>query len=232
MANFSALTFYHPIPRIGEKFFRQLGDMRENSNSLGTIVRAALADTDSPSTPENHSLSGLAFGEKGFHNKFRQIYDKTVDEYKLQFNSGTQAVPVWTTCVRIREEDCRFIIQGTGGLELHGGFYPDSLISAINVRDSDDSVAGARKTINLTFNSDGFYTSGTSRDAETMVNLRYPRLLVKESETGGYAKRTDEIAFDSDSGFYVGSAGNGAPIVSLADAFSATQFFSSAAEWQ
>jgi hypothetical protein len=167
------LQFYNPIPRYGEHFADQVPDMRDNSNSLSTLVRAAFADTDSPARSGGLNLSGLALGEQGFRNRFRTFYDKAADEYKMQFNSGTEGVPVWTTCVRIRQDDCRFIIQGTGGLELHGGFYGGSnLNTTINVRDSEDPVLGARSTASLVFNStDGFYTSGTSNAAETMVNF-------------------------------------------------------------
>lgn len=164
------LQFYNPIPRFGEHFSRQVPDMRDNSNSLSTLVRAAFADTDGDTNSQDLNLSGWALGEKGFRNKFRHFYDKAADEYKLQFNTGTESSPVWTTCVRIREDDCRFIIQGTGGLELHGGFYGGSnLNTTINVSDTLDD--DARNTASLIFNSsDGFYTSGGD-SGETIVNL-------------------------------------------------------------
>lgn len=346
MAVDATLQFYNPIPRFGQKFALQLGDMRDNSNSLSTLVRAAFADTDGGTNSQNLNLSGWALGEKNFRNRFRIFYDKAADEFKMQFNTGTQSVPIWTTCVRIRQDDCRFIVVGEGGLQLDGGFYGGSnLNTGIDVRDSDDPAAGARNTTALVFNSLGFYTSGTSTSGETMVNLRpsenapgfyglivqesdgsntqdpgdvlqfavadfivsdnsgkplvtletidhgalggladddhtqYARtdgtrditghqrfddtinvenvvtaegfysphfgevaykddigpgfygLLVKESQSGGYEKKTDELIFDSGVGFYLSSAGNGKPIVSFADAFSASQFFTSASEW-
>jgi len=406
MAADALLQFYHPIPRFGEKFANQVPDMRDNSNSLATLVRAAFADTDGGTNSQDINLSGWALGEKGFRNKVRTFYDKAADEFKIQFNTGTQSAPVWNTCVRIREDDCRFIVVGKGGLQLDGGFYGGSnLNTGIDVRDSNDPAAGARNTTSLVFNSNAFYTSGTSTSAQTMVNLinaiarksdippgfygvivqesdgsntqepddtiqfavadfvvsdnagkplvtlesdvartseigpgfygitvaetdgdpvftslervdfntddfyvtqntRTDRaivnfrgsvtdhgaltglgdddhlqyfltdgtkamggalnagafrvvnigapvfdadavrlqdlagagpgfygILIKESISGGYEKKTDELTFDTDSGFYITSAGNGKPLVSLLDKFSATQHFASAAEW-
>jgi hypothetical protein len=297
MASQALLQFYNPIPRYGQKFASQVPDMRDNSNSLSTLVRAAYADTDGDTSSEKLNLSGWALGEKGFRNKFREIWDKDATEYKMQFNKGTEGSPNWVTCVRIRIDDCRFIIQGTGGLELHGGFYGGSnLNTTINVRDSEDP--STRNTATLIFNSNAFYTSGSGMSGETLVDLRtenisgvdhgsltglgdddhlqyfltdgtkamggdlnagafrmvnvgapvfdndaarlaevkaagpgFYGIVVKESD-GGFVVKTDEIVLDTSSGFYVTSAGNGKPLVSLSDKFSSYRHFASAAEWQ
>lgn len=119
MAEQSRLTFYAPWPVFGKKFNKQLIAVRENFQSLSPLVRAATVDEETERVDDD--LAGWALGEAGFRNKFRTYYDKTNNEFKIQKNIGTEAIPIWHDCLRIRESDC--MITATNGLTAEGGFY-------------------------------------------------------------------------------------------------------------
>ena len=115
------LIFYHPIPVIGKKFSAQLTSMRENSDTLSVLVRAAVADIHTNlSDDSDNDLAGWELGELDFHNRFRLFYDKDDDEFKIQFNTGTEAAPVWVDQFRIR--------QGDGKVIAPFGFEPQSSV--------------------------------------------------------------------------------------------------------
>lgn len=119
MAENDKLVFYAPWPVFGKQFNKQLVPVRENFQSLSPLVRAATVDQESSRVDDD--LAGWSLGEAGFRNRFRTYYDKTNNEFKVQVNRGTESVPIWDDCLRIRESDC--MVTATNGLAATGGFY-------------------------------------------------------------------------------------------------------------
>lgn len=126
MAGNDTLRFYYPWPAYGVKMSRQWPNVRENFQALAPLVRAAYVDLQPASAHDagENDLSGLAIGERDFRNRFRTWYDSTNNMFKIQRNTGTEAVPVWSDAIQIRESDLRVIIAGSGGIQSSvGGFY-------------------------------------------------------------------------------------------------------------
>ena len=93
--------FYAPWPLFGKKLSQQWGESRTNFSRLAPLVRGigldASGDFSTLSGAEKAAIQAYEVGEQDFHNKFRTHYDKTDVLYEIEFNSGTQAVPDWTT---------------------------------------------------------------------------------------------------------------------------------------
>ena len=120
------LRFYYPWPSYGEKMSRQWPKVRENFQNLAPFVRAAYVDLNQSSEhdPGENDLSGLTFGEQDFFNRHRVWYDKQNNRWAVQYNSGTEAAPVWDDYLTIRDVDGRVTVHGYGGLDSsNGGFY-------------------------------------------------------------------------------------------------------------
>jgi len=151
------LTFYHPLPVFGVALSRQWDEFRHDFRQLSTLVRAAYADISN--TPGDHDLSGWALGELDFHNRFRTFYDKVNRQFKIQINTGTVAVPIWTDALQIRRSDGRVIAAGTGGFQSLQGFYqldpPD-----VTFRETAGPEFTGKDVIE--FLSNDFYLTGTA----------------------------------------------------------------------
>jgi hypothetical protein len=147
--------FYHPLPQFGVFLSDQWNEFRTDFDALAPIVRAAFVDIAAQSG--SHDLAGLAMGELDFRNRYRVFYDKAAEEWKIQYNSGTEATPVWIDYVRIRNVDGRFIVEAPGGLESANGFYNTDFLTV------DTHPEGGFRKSNvdtLKVNSlDGFYWS-------------------------------------------------------------------------
>lgn len=117
--------FYFPWPNMGIKLSRQWQAMRENTEKMAPLVRAAYVDPQPVTAhdPGNHDLAGWAIGERDFRNRFRIWYDQVNDRFSIQYNSGTEAAEVWDDYLTIRQVDGRVTIPGYGGLQSIGGFY-------------------------------------------------------------------------------------------------------------
>ena len=115
-------TFYTPLPRFGVRLDRQWNLFREDFDHIAPLVRAAYADINSSNDSEN-DLAGLAVGELDFRNRYRIFYDKDSNAFLLQFNTGTEDTPIWTTRYTVRDSDGRLIVNSPGGLQSVSGFY-------------------------------------------------------------------------------------------------------------
>lgn len=160
------LTFYHPLPRFGEKLSDQWNEFRDDFDALAPIVRASYMDI--ATNTGSHDLAGFAQGELNFRNRYRVFYDKAAEEWKIQFNKGTEAVENFVDYVRIRNEDGRFIVEGEGGLESAHGFYNVDFLSVDTVPDGGYNQSNVTT---LKINSfDGFYWS-TDTAGGVILNL-------------------------------------------------------------
>jgi hypothetical protein len=168
------LTFYSPLPLFGVPLSRQWDNFRHDFRQLSTLIRAAYADIST--TPGDHDLAGWAIGELDFRNRFRIFYAKDLNEFKIQINTGTESVEVWTDALRIRQSDGRVIAAGTGGFQSIGGFY--QLVIP---------------------------------QSQTFYGMRFEETL---PGGGTVYRNASTLKFDSNN-FYLSSAGDGAPIVSL-----------------
>lgn len=159
--------FYTGLPVTGVPFGRQWPKFREDFNALGPIVRGAYIDENINNESE-HDLSGLAIGELDFRNRYRTFYDKSSNEFIIQYNTGTEAVPVWTTRLTIRDTDGRVTVNSPGGFTSVGGFYN------LGGLDVDVTVAGGASFSNvgtLRFSSQsGFYLTPDST-GRPIVNI-------------------------------------------------------------
>lgn len=207
-------TFYTGLPRFGEYLDEQWGMFRDDFNALGPIVRAAYVDKNSISGEDD--LAGLAIGELDFRNRYRVFYDKSVDEYQIQFNQGTEDTPSWTTYVKIRDEDGRFTVSSDGGLESTAGFYNFDYLTIFTHGVSD----GYSKDMVNRFAAnrlDGFYWSDDSSGAP-VLNLGGSYAALDDPtdgdilyfENGAYR----EARFDP-SDFYTSTGGDGRIIISI-----------------
>ena len=118
----SILDFYNPLPIFGVPLSQQWEKFRTNSDAIAPIVRGAYVDTNANNRTE-HDLTGLAFGELDFRNRYRIYYDKSANEFLVQYNTGSEATPTWTTRATFRDTDGRLTINSPGGFTSVGGFY-------------------------------------------------------------------------------------------------------------
>ncbi|MDY6959047.1 MAG: hypothetical protein SVK08_07790 [Halobacteriota archaeon] len=183
------LQFYHPLPRFGVKLSDQWNEFRDNFDSLAPLVRAAYVDIATSSG--SHDLSGFAQGELNFRNRYRIFYDKAAEEWKLQYNQGTEATEDFIDYVRVRNVDGRFIVEAPGGLESANGFYNFDYLTVSSTRSGGFSKAGVDT---ITVNSDdGLYWTVDSQ-SNPILNLSpsFFYLKVRESESG----TRDRFIFD------------------------------------
>ena len=166
-----SLTFYSPWPNFGVALGRQWTQIREDTKQLAVLARAAFVDID-PTGGGDHDLSGWALGELGFLNRFRSFYDKVNDQFKIQVNTGTEAVPIWVDCLRIRQSDGRVIAAGTGGFQSLQGFYQLAQ-PLITFAESAGPIFVNKNR--LDFLSDDFYLTGTSLGRPQLA-LNSPKL--------------------------------------------------------
>lgn len=114
--------FYSPLPIRGVRFSDQIDKFGDDFNALSTIVRQAFADIG-PSSGSN-DLAGMSFGEVDFRHRWRWFYDKGTDQFILQFNTGTEATPVWVNIITVADTTGRTTFHGSGGVDLGSlGFY-------------------------------------------------------------------------------------------------------------
>ena len=153
------LTFYHPLPVFGVALSHQWDDFRHDFRQLSTLIRAAYADIST--TPGDHDLSGWALVELDFHNRFRIFYDKVNRQFKVQVNTGTVAIPIWTDALQIRRSDGRVIAAGTGGFQSLQGFYQLDPPSVTFKRSGPSGPSFPTRDL-IEFLAPEFYLSGTS----------------------------------------------------------------------
>lgn len=159
--------FYNPWPKFGVPLSRQWEESRTNSDAVAPLVRGAYIDENVNNRTE-HDLSGLAIGELDFRNRYRTFYDKSNNEFLIQYNTGTEAIPVWTTRFTIRDTDGRVTVNSPGGFTSVGGFYN------LGGLDVAVTVAGGEAFSNvgtlLFSSSSGFYLTPDS-SGRPIVNI-------------------------------------------------------------
>ncbi len=162
-------NFYKTWPSFGVNLNSQWEDIRNNFASISTLIRSSYADLH-PSDRTKNDLSHTVYGELAASKRFRVGYDKDTDFFVIQFNTGTQSIPVWVDYFRIRQSDGQVQAVGTGGFLSTNGFY-NLNISGLEVKETlsgnkiFDSVSG------ITFNSSsGFYLTSDT-DGNPIVNF-------------------------------------------------------------
>lgn len=176
MAGIKTVEFYVPWPRFGQALSKQWDDLRENHRSLAPLARAAYID-ENDIDPNQDDLAGWAIGELDFRNKFRIFYEKATDQFMIQQNTGTEAIPVWNSRVKLRESDGRLIVTGSGGIEAVGGFYGIDTAAdfygitvALTGGPTAPTLTGIKK---MNFDADLFYFSQNAPNTdEVTISLR------------------------------------------------------------
>lgn len=116
------LNFYATLPTFGVPLSQQWEKFRTNADVSAVLARSAYID-EHPSNRTEHDLAGISIGELDFRHRYRTFYDKTANEFIIQWNAGTEAAPVWTTRFTIRDSDGRVTVNSPGGFTSVGGFY-------------------------------------------------------------------------------------------------------------
>lgn len=206
------LSFYHPLPRFGEKLSNQWNEFRDNFSALAPLIRSAFMDI--AAATGSHDLAGMAFGELAFRNRYRVFYDKAATEWKIQFNEATNDAPSWIDFVRIRNSDGRFIVSSNGGLESLSGFYNVDFLQVGTAGVSNGYFRSnvTRFDVNAL---DGFYWSNDPQDEHAILNF--------ESGLSPNPQLADMLIFDSTgyrearldpNVFYTSTGGDGRIIIS------------------
>ncbi len=189
MALTEGLPFYAPLPVFGESLSRQWDRFRENSDALAPLVRGATYDVGA--TSRDYDLSGLAIGELDFRNRHRIFYNKTDNQFEIQFNQGTETNSSWTTYMCIRDSDGRLIAKGPGGFESLSGFYNASFLT-IRTTDETQSNATHKGVAEIVFNANDFYLTGSK--AHPHVNLQ-PTINQRDFQIGTPSATEDRTWF-------------------------------------
>jgi hypothetical protein len=159
-------VFYSPWPKFGGlKLSQQWSEIRHDTEVLQAIVRAAGFDPDPGNNVKLNVLSATELGEQGFHNRFRSTYDCDDTSYKIQYNTGTEGIPVWVDYLIIDESGN---IVGNDGNLIGGGtgFY------GITVKHIDDSAAFKGIEV-MAFDEDDFYlTQNDPNTDEVIIGFR------------------------------------------------------------
>jgi len=208
--------FYAGLPHSGRALNLQWTMFRNDFDALAPIVRAAYVDK--AETSGNDDLAGLAFGELHYRNRYRVFYDKSADELKWQWNSGTEGAASWNDIIRVRDSDGRVIVDSSGGLQSTAGFYMfDYLtIAAHGVSGGYEKSTVSKISANYI---DGFYWTDDSH-GRPVLNLGG---VVRPSYTV-YPELSDVLIFDGTdyrearldpADFYISTGGDGKWIISI-----------------
>ncbi len=160
--------FYNPLPVFGVPLSQQWEKFRTNSDVSAVIARASWIDENVNNRTE-HDLSGLSIGELDFRHRYRIFYDKVANEFLIQWNSGNEASPIWTTRATIRDTDGRLTVNSPGGFTSVGGFYN---LSGLDVAETGGIGADSFSNIGtlLFSNQSGFYLTSDS-SGRPIVNI-------------------------------------------------------------
>lgn len=197
MAISEGLPFYAPLPEFGVPLSRQWDKFRQDFNALAPIVRGAVYDVGS--TSQRTDLTGLSIGELDFRNRHRVYYNKTDNQFEIQYNQGSQNQPSWTTYMKIRDSDGRLIACGPGGFSSVSGFYNASFLT---VRESAPDTFKHDGISDLVFNSNNFYLTGprTKPQANLKADITVDSGNVLISADGNYVRAADSL-IGGDPGF-------------------------------
>lgn len=152
--------FYAPWPLFGKKMSFQWGNIRKDTETLKVLSRS-LAFDEHVSKYIDSAVAGYEQGEDGFHNKFRTFFDKVTGNWLLQYNTGTEALPVWVNYIKV---------DSVGVVTFAGSFYTATL----DVRaggDTGDVPPVVYNVRHLIFHSTDFYISKNSL-SQPVVNMR------------------------------------------------------------
>lgn len=87
--------WYSSFPSYGKKLSFQWGELRTDLQTLAPLVRSLLLERETEQPLQDAAMSGLDFGEYGFHNRQRIRWEKNTSELLIERNTGTEANPVW-----------------------------------------------------------------------------------------------------------------------------------------
>jgi len=170
--------FYPVWPILdGKPLQLQWGEERSNTAETKAIVRGSFQDIEDGVDSLNsiRAYIGQAFGDIDFDNKYRFIYKKDTEEFCVQQNNGTQAVPDWVDVWCIRFSDGQFQVTSEGGIQSNAGFYGPQAhdLDVIGEAGSDANTFFTRPN-ELYFNTDhGFYLTSDS-NSKPIVNMAFP----------------------------------------------------------
>lgn len=119
-------NFYSPWPLIDSKALNlQWGEIRSNQAETKAIVRNSIQQLETGVDELNalRSRLGDQYGDLDFSNSYRVIYKEDTQEFCLQVNNGTVAVPEWNDVWCIRRHDGQFQVVSVGGVTSAAGFY-------------------------------------------------------------------------------------------------------------
>jgi len=163
--------FYSPLPLFGKRLNFQWGNFRQDFAVLKAVARAQVQDVETGDDFVNADrvLAGLEFGEQTsntvtFKNQFRLFYDKTLDKFCIQRNTGTELVPVWVDYLCIDQVTGMVTVIGLDagalGIGSEGGFYglPDQRMQRIAEIGAEAATSFSPPfTDALFFNTSDFY---------------------------------------------------------------------------
>ena len=165
----------------GKPLNLQWGLSRTNTSETKALVRGSFQDVENNVDSLNalRALIGQAYGEQGFDNRYRFIYNKTTKEFCAQRNTNTEAVPVFEDVWCIRLADGQFQVVSPGGIQSNAGFYgpiPRELdtIGEIGATGNTEFT----RINKLFFNTDlGFYLTSLksgSNKGKPVLNFAFP----------------------------------------------------------
>jgi len=180
--------FYSIWPVLGKRLNWQWGYQRQNTSENKAVVRSTVLDVEDGEDILNarKDVKGRYLGEADFQKKWRTYYSSDDDQWKLQRNSGTQAVPVWETVLSFDDDTGAgehtgpsFTFAGTvfadGGFSTDGGFYginhPQELERVMEWPSQGTEITDVTS---LLLNDEHFYVTpavGGTYDGQPVVNL-------------------------------------------------------------
>ena len=178
--------FYSIWPVLGKRMNFQWGNVRQNTSEDKAVVRSTVLDVEDGEDILNarKDVAGRELGEADFQRRWRTFYDKDEDRWKLQRNSGTQAVPVWEDVLEFDDADGSGDHTGGGftfsGTVFADGFSSDSFYGIthpeILYRVAEYPTPGGTEALhvqNLLFNDRHFYITygGGALEGEPLINL-------------------------------------------------------------
>jgi hypothetical protein len=152
--------FYSTFPSFGKNISFQWDELRQDLQLVNPVVRGTVYENQTSKPLHDSVVSGTEWGEFDFHNKYRIFWVKADSELQVQKNTGTAAVPVWTTHLT-------FATDADGNLILDD--FKGAIKTVLETGTNGTTFSNATR---LLFNrSSGFYLTSASSDGEPVVNL-------------------------------------------------------------
>lgn len=203
-------TFYWPFPVFGIPVNEQWFRIRTDTELLKAIVDSVYYE-NTDGIRGHASFAGMDFGEQGFNNHYRIVYEAATNTLRAQCNEGTTNTPNW---VDIFHLDCDgqfdFVVDGSlsveGDINLVGDFYGASV--EVSLEDGTRSLLTTERVIHL--NPNNFYLTRDSQ-GEPVVNISGGGTQVIFTDEA----RTfiDNIIHFNPNDFYLSGTSQGEPVL-------------------